>query len=220
MRPKRSATETLRVIEESADADEAERILGLSDEELDRELADEGFDPKAVRARGAELAAQLGIGVPDEARGRASVGWRAGAPAEAPETAPVVVQASEPAPPVDIARARRRRRVVWLGAAAIAAGAVIVAVPAVVITIASRDPMRPDKWEASVETNEMRAAVIRRDAVAACEEQKWDACEQGLDTAKALDPAGEERVEVKKARRAVEDSHVPPRVRPRSLETK
>jgi hypothetical protein len=54
-KPKRSATEILRVIEESEAADEAERILALSDQELDRELAEAGFDPKEVRERGRAL---------------------------------------------------------------------------------------------------------------------------------------------------------------------
>jgi hypothetical protein len=33
-------------------ADEAERILALSDEQLDKELADAGFDPQELRAKG------------------------------------------------------------------------------------------------------------------------------------------------------------------------
>jgi hypothetical protein len=202
MSSKRSASETLRAIEESAYADDAERILGLSDEELDRELAEEGFDPKAVRARGAELAAKLGIAVPEEAR---AVGA-----AIAPVAAVVLAH------PVDIARARRLRRGMWLAAAAIVAVAVLVAVPAVVTTIAKRDVIRPDRVEASAETNEMRAAVLRRDAVRACDEERWVRCERELDEAKALDPAGEASAEVKKARRAIQDVLAPPPV-PRSF---
>jgi hypothetical protein len=198
MSSKRSPSETLRAIEESAYADEAERILALSDEDLDRELADEGFDPKAVRARGAELAAKLGIAVPDAAR--------AVEPASAP-VAPVAL-----APPVDIARARRLRRGIWLAAAAMAAVAVLVAIPAVVTMIAKGGEIRPDRWEASAETNEMRAAVLRRDAVRACEEQRWVRCARELDEAKALDPAGEESADVKKARRAIQEVLAPPRV--------
>lgn len=58
--PKRTRTpeELLDAIEEADAADEAERILALSDEALDQELADAGFDPKAVRRRGEELAKQ------------------------------------------------------------------------------------------------------------------------------------------------------------------
>jgi hypothetical protein len=46
-------------IEQEAMKDEAERILALTDEELDAELAAAGFDPAAVRARGRALGAAL-----------------------------------------------------------------------------------------------------------------------------------------------------------------
>jgi hypothetical protein len=61
MSRKRSPLETLEVIERSAEEDEAERILALSDEDLDHELAAAGFDPRAVRAKGEALAEKLGV---------------------------------------------------------------------------------------------------------------------------------------------------------------
>src|SRR5258708_16548715 len=39
--------------------DEAERVASLSDAELDSELQEKGFDPKALRERGAALAEKL-----------------------------------------------------------------------------------------------------------------------------------------------------------------
>jgi hypothetical protein len=93
MTDKRSPQETLDVIEESADSDEAERILALSDEELDQELGAEGFDPKAVRARGAALAARLGI--------------------EASAPAPTCPRRSRNGFPGDGSRGWRRRRLPW-----------------------------------------------------------------------------------------------------------
>ena len=56
MTAKRSAKETLEAIAASEESDEVERILNLSDNELDRELAEAGFDPAAVRAKGEALA--------------------------------------------------------------------------------------------------------------------------------------------------------------------
>jgi hypothetical protein len=52
---KRTPDEILDAIEEQDAADEADRILALSDEALDRELEAAGLDPKAVRERGREI---------------------------------------------------------------------------------------------------------------------------------------------------------------------
>jgi hypothetical protein len=62
---KLSAAETWRALEtiteeseaESKLDDETERVLALGEEELARELADEGFDAEAVRARGEAVVA-------------------------------------------------------------------------------------------------------------------------------------------------------------------
>jgi hypothetical protein len=47
------------VLEKMALHDEAERVASLSEAELDRELQEKGFDPKALRERGAALAEKL-----------------------------------------------------------------------------------------------------------------------------------------------------------------
>src|SRR2546430_4669321 len=59
--PKRklSPEEVLDAIEQSEADDEADRILGLSDEELDSELKESGFDPAQVRAEGAAIAERM-----------------------------------------------------------------------------------------------------------------------------------------------------------------
>ncbi len=57
--------EILETLEQQAAEDEAKRILALSDEELDKELADEGFDPKAERAWGRAVA-ERAVRAPDE----------------------------------------------------------------------------------------------------------------------------------------------------------
>jgi hypothetical protein len=53
--PKRTPEEAWQAIERWAMDDEAERILALTDEELDRELREAGFDPAEVRAKGREI---------------------------------------------------------------------------------------------------------------------------------------------------------------------
>lgn len=53
----RTPREVLDAIERVDADDEADRILALSDEQLDRELSQAGFDADKVRARGRELAA-------------------------------------------------------------------------------------------------------------------------------------------------------------------
>src|SRR5438046_596985 len=57
MTPKRKRTpeEIFDILEQQAAEDEARRILALSDEDLDRELYDLGFDPAAERAWGRAL---------------------------------------------------------------------------------------------------------------------------------------------------------------------
>jgi hypothetical protein len=58
-RAPRTPEETWEALEAAADEDEMDRILALTDEEVDAELAAEGFDPAAERARGAALAREL-----------------------------------------------------------------------------------------------------------------------------------------------------------------
>src|SRR4030088_3092308 len=56
---KRTPQETWDALEQMALDDEAERVVGLGDAELDQELKDAGVDPAKVRARGRELAEEL-----------------------------------------------------------------------------------------------------------------------------------------------------------------
>jgi hypothetical protein len=168
-------------LEKMALDDEAERVGALSDEEIDAELASEGLDPKALRARGAALAAKLKAAVP----------------------APVVelgVKARLPA---------RKRWVALLAAATLAAVALAVAVPTVVI-IAERRGLWPGDTMVSAPPRK-DAAELRRDALIACHEQRWHDCLRGLDEARGLDPKGEESQDVKDARREIEDALGPPK---------
>ncbi len=69
--------EILDLIEEQDAADEAERILALSDEELDRELRQAGIDPQATRERGREIGRAMQAA---EQAPPAADGWVTGAP--------------------------------------------------------------------------------------------------------------------------------------------
>jgi hypothetical protein len=56
---KLSPDEAWDALEAASREDEAARITSLSDAELDRELAQNGLDPKAIRARGAAIGKSL-----------------------------------------------------------------------------------------------------------------------------------------------------------------
>jgi DNA-directed RNA polymerase specialized sigma24 family protein len=53
-------------------------------------------------------------------------------------------------------------------------------------------------------TPEDAAARIREEALRACDEGKWEECEERLDRAREMDPAGEEAPEVRRARERLE----------------
>jgi hypothetical protein len=56
---KRTAAQAWDALEQMATDDEVDRVLSLSDEELDAELAKGGADPQKVRAHGEALAARM-----------------------------------------------------------------------------------------------------------------------------------------------------------------
>ncbi len=93
---------------------------------------------------------------------------------------------------------RDRRRILWV--AALGMAAVIVAVflawPRPAPEIAS--PPTPEQQQ---------AAKMRDDAIDACKELRWDACEEGLNAATALDPEGETDPRVIAARRFIAAWH-------------
>jgi hypothetical protein len=56
---RRTPEETWKALEDLAAEEDTRRIAALTDEELDAELAESGFDPAKVRAEGAVFAAAL-----------------------------------------------------------------------------------------------------------------------------------------------------------------
>jgi hypothetical protein len=173
--------EVLDAIEDADAADEAGRILALSDDDLDRELQEAGLDPDAVRARGRTIGE----------RAMRAVGERS-ADGDAWVTA---------APPA------RRRSVAprWsvLLAAALAAVVVGGATPIVARLLSNRDDgptqNRPDASPTATAAPSPRH--IRERALEACDQQRWGECLNGLDEARALDPAGDTEPRIQAARR-------------------
>jgi hypothetical protein len=108
--------------------------------------------------------------------------------------APVTRLAVKPTAPA------RTRWVALLAAATLAAIAMTVAIQ--MGALVSKGA--PDDVEGSTAGDRARAAKLRRDALSACRGQRWADCREGLDEAKALDPAGEESQDVKNARRLIE----------------
>jgi hypothetical protein len=69
---KRTDAETWAAIENARDDQDAREIAAMSSEEVDKELREDGFDPAAVRARGAAFVEKL-------RERHARLGWQAGA---------------------------------------------------------------------------------------------------------------------------------------------
>ncbi len=178
--PKLPPDEAWDAVEKTALGDEAERVAKLSDAALDAELENKNVDARALRERGAALAAKL----------MAAKGTTATAqPAKAPAAAPVLL-----AP-------RRSRRAAWLAAAALVAISgllYLMTVPAVVAWFRP-EPIAPDR-EQIVSARE-RAWKLREEGLASCRASLWTTCLEKLDQAKDLDPAGETDPRIAKARK-------------------
>ncbi|HEY5243364.1 MAG TPA: hypothetical protein VIJ22_17910 [Polyangiaceae bacterium] len=165
--------------------DEVERVLALSDEDLDAELKQAGADPEKVRERGEALGRKLAPG------GNAST--------VTPWT----------------------RRVVWLAAAAL--GVLVVSFAAVSFSgIMARFrplPIGPDEGGLSVPPEALareQAATLREQGLAECVKGTYEACQQHLDAAMQLDPAGETDPRVVRAREGIAAHEKPGKPRLRS----
>jgi hypothetical protein len=179
--PKRSSREVFAAMMDAPVRDEADRIEGLSKDELEAELRAAGFTPEDVVALG------------DRAR-------REGARARELEKARrEVVRGSE-------ARARPATRWALILAAALGAGVVaVVGVPPIVAYFRG-----PSSTEPPTDGRDLRyAGEQRKDAFKACAESRWQDCASKLDDAKRLDPAGEADPGVVEARRAVRRAQAP-----------
>ena len=160
--------------------EEAERVDALSPDEVARALAAQGKDPAAERAKALALIARLGT--------------KTAAPVEREISGARV----RPAP----GSKTRPRVLVWMLAAALSGGAVLLMAgwPSVTALFKRETPtIAPDNG-APVRL----AAKLRDDARAACEQKEWAVCLTKLDEAKRYDPAGETSAPVKDMRRTIE----------------
>jgi hypothetical protein len=101
----------------------------------------------------------------------------------------------QPPAPVSAARPWRRRPAVVVPIALALAAAVALVVEA-------ERPPPPVAHAPPPETSAERAVSLRREAGEACGQQKWQACLEDLDEARALDVAGDQAPEIQALRRA------------------
>jgi hypothetical protein len=168
---KRTAEEAWDALEQMSVDDEVDRVLSLSDEELDAELARGGVDPDKVRARGEALAARM-----------------ATSDVQRPENVVRLENTKRP----DKGRAPaslRVRWVAWLAAAAVSGSAATFAVVNANPGLVAHPPPPPD------------AARLREDGLTACDRHDWARCLELLDQAKELDPEGDRSPHIQDARR-------------------
>jgi hypothetical protein len=175
--------------------DEVERVLALSDEDLDEELRKTGVHPGRVRQRGEDLGRRL-----EAQRGaRKATTGRPG-----------------PAAP------SRRRSIAWLAAAAVAvAVAVVFAMNAgtVVAWFRPGPPIGPDGGGMVPQppSPQELAQALRWRARGECDRGALVECQRDLDEARGLEPAGETRPEVVEMRRVIagpeEDGGLKPKPR-------
>jgi len=176
-------------LEKMAVDDEVERVLALSDEDLDAELAKTGANPERVRQRGDDLGRRLvagreaSKGVAASASRRRWVAWLAAATLGAVVAAVLAMNAGTV--------------VAWFRPVPIGpddAGIV---------------PRQPPPQEL--------AESLRGRARSECSRGELDGCKRDLDEASALDPAGEARPEVLELRNVLagreEDGGLKPKPR-------
>jgi hypothetical protein len=177
MTRKPSPKETTEATERSAEADEANRILALGDEELEREMAAAGLDRESA-SEAAAAARQKALQTVDAWRGRDT---------ERSERRRTTMRPQ---------RRRKPQNVLWVAVGAVAAAYLLFFVvprlsPATPI-LHPRVPAPPSTDRVAPSLSELeRAAALRRVALGACAEQRWQPCLEGLDDARRIDPAGE-----------------------------
>jgi hypothetical protein len=168
-------------LQQLAADDEVERVLALSDEDLDDELRKTGVNPERVRQRGEDLARRLETE-------RAVRGTTTGRPG--------------------LAAPSRRRSVAWVATAALAAAVAGVFAmnagpvvawfrpgPAIGPDDAGMGPRPPSPQEL--------AQALRWRARGECDRGDLGECQRDLDEARGLEPAGETRPEVVEMRRVI-----------------
>jgi hypothetical protein len=185
---KRTPEEAWKALETMSVDDEVDRALGLSDAELDAELAAGGLDPKRVRERGNALGEQLEQRIEEKAKARAKATNAQTPVSHEPPSEPAGTAGGADAPPKVVPF--RRARWVALLAAALGGGAVVAMSGGGLPTRSALD-----------RANELRASASK-----ACAAGQWRACLDALDQAKGLDPDGDRTDAVREERRAAQSA--------------
>jgi hypothetical protein len=173
---------------------EAERLAGLSDEEFLAEQKRRGRDPSRTPSTEEFLGRVKSLAARQE---QATPGGAL------PQVEAKANVRALPKP--------RRRLLVWLIAAALAAPIVIGLTRGPEIVGHFRD--QPDKAARE------RAEKLRDDATGICEQGAWASCKDKLDEAARLDPAGESEPRVQKARADIQSAERPAPKGPEKPET-
>jgi hypothetical protein len=95
--------------------------------------------------------------------------------------------------------------------------AVVVVAAAVIAVVVyaffrnREEPIAPDRWSppADAVVRAKQAAELRAQALGDCDQGRWVACEQQLDRARTLDPAGEADAKVQDARKRIDAAKHP-----------
>jgi hypothetical protein len=205
-------------VEDLLAQEELERLEKMTDAEVIAEMEAEGLDPIVPSEE--EILARLPV--PRAASSSPRLG----------ERAPVVAQAVPESLPSPIAAARvtrlrpRSLRLVWLVAAALGAGVLILGTlggRAIVAWFHSAPRSTPDDRYPPAATSKELAAKLRHDAEGNCAQDDWGECERLLDQARDLDPGGETDPQVQAERAAIAKSKEPappPRFDPRHFSDK
>ena len=183
--------------------EEADSLAELPPDERHAQMRARGIDPARAQALLAQVLAEHEHMLAEHER---IVTER-----PPPDVQPGPIAASGPVQAADAVELHSRRPLTWL-ALAIAAGFAMAAgafaaptvmawltpkPPAPVPTLRSPEPP-PSPQEV--------AAGLRREALSACAERDYAACESRLDRAKEIDPAGEEAVQVRDARAKIREA--------------
>lgn len=139
--------------------------------------------------------------LPDGAEAKSTLEWmlREG---DGEKLEHIAEEARLPAPRVRqrVSRMRRHLRARW--AAAVAAVAVLALVAFALWRMARPGPDDIAREMLPPVTPEQRAAELRRQAFELCDDSHWQRCVEALDSARALDPAGDQAERVQRARSA------------------
>jgi len=155
--------------------------------------------------------------MPDDSQGKETLDWmlREG---EGDKLEHIAEEDDVPAPRVRqrVSRWRKQLRERWAAElAAVAAILVVIGAAAYVWRHRTQDivGVGPDNSSVpSVQSARLRAAELRNESLQRCERKEWVPCLQGLDEAARLDPAGDQREDVVRARQGASDAMRAPQI--------